>query len=529
VKTDSGYKKKWIFLGIILISGFITYILSLTASGLWYDEAIEYYFSKFVSGKVPGGFGKTSMYERILRTYQPPLYNWLMHIWLIFFDSEAGFRMAGVITTLLGAIGIFLCIDKITNYKWASFGTCLYIFSVVVAYYGLECAEYNVMLCCISWTIYFYIMCIKKQNLTSYIGFFLFACLSVYSQYGAAFLIIILYLTLVMKCIYDKNVLMLKKIVLISIIVLIVAVFPLIWFFMLPQMSSQGSASVSHIPYFKYSNVIVDFFVSIMFQFGWNFHVLGMREQIISYIQPALAGLAGIVTLIALFRKNKTLKSLIFICLWSWIIFYIAVACSFYAYNGWLPTRGTENIGGRYGVFFIPLWILTLCYGMYVFSDWLKTKASINVYKGYLVLLAIAMCTYISVEVKISYSGEILKEDIREISSVWYDNKAYEKKTLVHEWSDAVFQFYLTHNDAYQEEYQNNIINTDMWIRSAGYDELKSRFEEIGIFNIEEFYYISAVEGQEQYVSIFEKLMQDNGYKIITLWKDKSELLYLKK
>ncbi len=68
-----------------------------------------------------------------------------------------------------------------------------------------------------------------------------------------------------------------------------------------------------------------------------------------------------------------------------------------------------------------------------------------------------------------------------------------------------------------------------MWIRSAGYDELKSRFEEIGIFNIEEFYYISAVEGQEQYVSIFEKLMQDNGYKIITLWKDKSELLYLKK
>ena len=139
------------------------------------------------------------------------------------------------------------------------------------------------------------------------------------------------------------------------------------------------------------------------------------------------------------------------------------------------------------------------------------------------------MCTYISVEVKISYSGEILKEDIREISSVWYDNKAYEKKTLVHEWSDAVFQFYLTHNDAYQEEYQNNIINTDMWIRSAGYDELKSRFEEIGIFNIEEFYYISAVEGQEQYVSIFEKLMQDNGYEIITLWKDKSELLYLKK
>lgn len=529
MKNDSENKKKWFFLGIILVAGFLTYILSLTSSGLWYDEAIEYYFSKFVSGKVPGGFGKTSMYERILSTYQPPLYNWLMHIWLMFFDSEAGFRMAGVLTTLLGAIGIFCGIDKIINYKWASFGTCLYVFSTAVARYGIECAEYNLMLCCVSWTIYFYIMCLKEQKIKNYIGFFLFACLSVYSQYGAAFLVIVLYISLVIKCVKEKDLAMLKKIGIISVIIAIVAAFPLIWFFMLPQMNKQGSASVSHIPYFRNSNIIADFIISIVVQVAWNFHPSGLYNSVMYYIQPALAGAAGLVTMAVLPRKNKTLKHLAVLCICSFIIFYIAVACSFYAYNGWMPTRGTENMGKSYGMFFIPLWTVTLCYGIYIFSEWLKEKVNANIFRGYTILLAAAMCIYIAVEVKVSYSRVLFKEDIREISSVWYENKAYEKKTLVHEFSDAVFQFYLTHNDAYQEEYQDNIINTEMWIRSAGYDELKVKFEEMGIFELEEFYYICRLNDWEDYVLIFEQLMQDSGYEITTMWNGKSVFLYLKK
>ncbi len=529
MKTNSGNNKKWIFLVGILLAAFLTYILSLTSHGLWYDEAIEYYFSKVISGKVPGGFGKSTMYERILSTYQPPLYNWLMHIWLIFFDSETGFRMAGVLTTLLGAIGIFCGIDKLINYKWASFGTCFYLFSTAVAHYGTECAEYNLVLCCLSWTIYFYIMCIKEEKTKNYIGFFLFACLSVYSQYGAAFLVIVLYFSLVIRNIKNKNFKILKQIIIISVIIAVVAAFPLIWFFMLPQMNNQGSASVSHLPHFRNANIIVDFIVSIILQVAWNFHPAGMYGNIMYYIQPALVVLASIFTLAALLRKNKTLKGLAGLCICSWIIFYIAVACSFYGYNSWIQSYGTENMGERYGLFFVPLWIVTLCYGIYVFSGWLKTKLGTNIFKGYMVLLTISMCIYIGIEVKVSYSGGYFKEDIREISSVWYENKLYEKKTLVHEWSDAVFQFYLTHNDSYQEEYKNNIINTEMWIRSAGYDGMKAKFEEMGILGLEEFYYISPVQEWEENVSVFEQLMRDNGYEIKALWKGKSELLYLKK
>ena len=529
MKTNSGNNKKWIFLVGILLAAFLTYILSLTSHGLWYDEAIEYYFSKVISGKVPGGFGKSTMYERILSTYQPPLYNWLMHIWLIFFDSETGFRMAGVLTTLLGAIGIFCGIDKLINYKWASFGTCFYLFSTAVARYGTECAEYNLVLCCLSWTIYFYIMCIKEEKTKNYIGFFLFACLSVYSQYGAAFLVIVLYFSLVIRNIKNKNFKILKQIIIISVIIAVVAAFPLIWFFMLPQMDNQGSATVSHIPYFRNSNIIIDFIISIVVQVAWNFHPSGLYNSKMYYIQPALAGIAGLVTLAALLRRDKTLKHLAGLCICSWIIFYIAVACSFYAYNGWMPTRGTENMGKSYGMFFIPLWTLTLCDGIYIFTRWIKAKAGKNIFRGYTILLAAAMCIYIAIEVKVSYSGGPLKDDTREVSYAWYENKAYEKKTLVHELSDAPFQFYLTHNDSYKEEYQNNIINTEIWIRWAGYDEMRTKFEEMGILGLEEFYYINRLQEWEENTSVFKQLMQDSGYEIKALWQGKSELLYLKK
>ena len=61
---------------VILFSISCLILLSrILYSGLWYDESIEYFYSKFLNGVVPGGLGTTSMYERITSTLQPPLYN----------------------------------------------------------------------------------------------------------------------------------------------------------------------------------------------------------------------------------------------------------------------------------------------------------------------------------------------------------------------------------------------------------------------------------------------------------------------
>ena len=63
---------------------------NLTHASLWFDETIEYWYSKIMIGPLP--FENTgSMYERIMTTYQPPLYNFLMMF--IGSHTRADFKM----------------------------------------------------------------------------------------------------------------------------------------------------------------------------------------------------------------------------------------------------------------------------------------------------------------------------------------------------------------------------------------------------------------------------------------------------
>ena len=209
----------WLCWAAAFFAGLVIYSFRMTYSALWYDEVVEYFFSKFLYGNVPGSIGVTSnMYERICSTYQPPLYNVLMHIWLKFFDSEALFRFAGVLVTLLGMTGLYMGLCELSGCKWAMAGAVIYLMIPKVALYALECGEYNLMLCCEAWSLYFFIMTVRKKDNMSLALFFLFSCLSVFSQYGAAFFAAGLYIVLVLYSFTDKS--LLRKIAAMTIIII---------------------------------------------------------------------------------------------------------------------------------------------------------------------------------------------------------------------------------------------------------------------------------------------------------------------
>jgi len=109
------YKNNKLIVILIFVFFAVLYTCFCTKSSLWYDEAIEYWYSKTLSGTVPVGGTTTTMYERIVSTYQPPLYNWLMYLWLQIADTEFWFKFAGVITTIIGAIGFYQVTKEITN------------------------------------------------------------------------------------------------------------------------------------------------------------------------------------------------------------------------------------------------------------------------------------------------------------------------------------------------------------------------------------------------------------------------------
>ena len=446
-------RTKWALLSVVLIAVLIALLTQATKTGLWYDEAIEYYYSKYASGIVPGGGSTQTMYERICSTYQPPLYNWLMHIWLQIGDSEFWFRLAGILTSLAGGIGFFLAAEKLSNGRWAAVGTGCYLLTQGIATYTLQCAEYNLMLCMLCWTFFFYIAAIKEEKNSLLAGFFLFACLSVYSQYGSAFIILPLYLSLCIHFVRNKR--KIRELLILSLATAVAAVL-LVVFFLLPQIRVQGTDSVPHTPVFAWQNGFVDFFLSLKDQI---FLLYGSGGQGNWIIMPIL-GMAAVLTGLALIKSSqkKILRLLLWVCLLSWILYYIAIACSFYGYNNYIGTLGTNNIEKRYGLFLIPGGTLLLLAGVYSFIHGNPERLSGTTKKGLACILAGFGIVYCAMGVRVM-TLIMPRDDMREAAKTWYQLQAYDARTLVDGWSDPIFQFYLTHDEAYSEVYQKQIVS----------------------------------------------------------------------
>lgn len=87
-----------IVVGFAFTFFFLVTCYKLTNAPLWYDETIEYWYSKVMVGSLPWDSMNSvdshfeNMYQRIVSTFQPPLYNFLMYFWLKISSTEWWFR-----------------------------------------------------------------------------------------------------------------------------------------------------------------------------------------------------------------------------------------------------------------------------------------------------------------------------------------------------------------------------------------------------------------------------------------------------
>ena len=183
-----------ILLGGVFLLFLIISTYKLTNASLWFDESIEYWYSKIMVGELPfESSGTVNMYQRIISTFQPPLYNVLMYFWLKISDSVWWFRFFGVVMGFIGMIGLYKAIFKATGNSYlASCSVAFATFVYQLLYYWQECAEYCIMLAGLFWTLYYWIAMIKEPNRKNLIGFTISAIIPIYSQYGSAFPVVIM-------------------------------------------------------------------------------------------------------------------------------------------------------------------------------------------------------------------------------------------------------------------------------------------------------------------------------------------------
>lgn len=495
--------EKWLLIGISFTILFLMCVYKLTNASLWFDETIEFYYSKTFLGELPWDAAVDSMYKRIVSTYQPPLYNFVMYFWLKISESEWWFRFFGVVMGFIGGIGVFKSVEKLWNYRAAAVSVIVLACTKQYIYYTQECAEYTILLAGVSWLMYTWICLMEEVTPKRVMRFLLAAIISVYSQYGAVFPVAAFATVALANTFWKKSKKAIMQILVGYGTAAVFAALPLWVFFLSKQMKFQ-QASTAHV--FSVTNGRwKDAYMGLKTVIGWCF----------TYNAAGFIITAAILLLFVLiFSKKKTMQFLVVANAVCWIVYYIAVKLSFYSYG---------SFGSRYNLFFIPVWLVSIFaivgeFGT-ILRELLDKKSSQKIYNFLLErikLLYIGIC--LSIAFVFCLTGwEVLKsnwekEDIRGATDAWYNAKAYDSATLVYYGADSGFYYYCEHNSAFDENKLDNVMLMG-WNRDKAKEEYISYLNKIYNKNWPEELYIVASHCSDD-LNTLVQCFTDSGYAL---------------
>jgi hypothetical protein len=104
--TRKNYIKDILIIALILIISAIASYGRFMDDSLRFDESMEYMIShsKF-----------SDMYHLIISTFQPPLYNFVMHFWLCINDSVLWFRLSNIFFYSIGTLGLIMTVRYVVK------------------------------------------------------------------------------------------------------------------------------------------------------------------------------------------------------------------------------------------------------------------------------------------------------------------------------------------------------------------------------------------------------------------------------
>lgn len=438
----------------------------LTNAPLWFDETIEYWYSKIMFGTLPfegaGTGGSMNMYERIISTYQPPLYNFIMYFWLKVSDSEWWFRFFGVVMGFIGMLGIYNSVKKLGKSTAAASGAVLFSScTYILVYYWQECAEYCLMAGSLCWTIYFWISLMQEVSRKNIILFTMSAVIPVYSQYGALFPVSVMALTAFIYVLSKRDRKNNVDIIASYACAFVFAAVPLYIFFLKKQMAHQqgGSVSLQSISFEK--GIVQDIFSNLFVVFKCN-----MTSYYTDETTTILLAVVLLAFGIVLIKGGRLVKWIVGVNIFTWMIYYLAVKTGVYSYG---------SFGNRYNLFFVPLWIIS---GFAVFMElyeivkancFLVKKDVHIIYAGILMCFIFCFCIW-GWEAKLQ--GNWGKQDNKGAVNAWYQQNAAEKDTIVYYAADSGFAYYVRANSAYDSETEKNVVYM-YWYRDRSEDEYR--------------------------------------------------------
>lgn len=482
------------------------YIFRLTESSLAYDEGVEYWVSKSISGIAYGGASfQSNMYERICNTYQPPLYNILMFLWLKISDTEFWLKFFGVVCFFAGDIAFYLTCREFSNRLPSCAFTFLFGISHIFIYYAHEVSEYVCLFCFICWLTLFFYRVVKNFSWKNLCGYFAFAVLSIYSQYGSVFIIFGTGICLILKLMIERNRQkkkgMLFRFTICSIVSIVVFVLPLFLLFIRKQLFRRSSGLISiidHTPHYKYSNFLFDYIGSFFDVVHYFFYAPSNKILLAVFLCLFVLFLVFVVM-----KKmsNKSFYLLSLALFISWTVYYIAVRFNYYSLSY------TSGFGNRWGFAFCSLIAL-------FFVN--MTICAIDCFKLYInkkIVCFSMACSFIflmGMNMKIALKNHGIKSNVREYYNTINESEELNKLPVLTEvWQITNIMYYANHDE--DSKIRENIHQLE-WKKKITVEGVKQSFNSIFSETPKKFlfFYISPSEDGEVEIDSFKQL----GYVI---------------
>jgi 4-amino-4-deoxy-L-arabinose transferase-like glycosyltransferase len=447
------------------ISAFIYYwiisLYKLTQAPIWQDEAMEFYCSIPIKGEIRGVTKYATMYERMAYIQQqPPLYNWIMCLWLQVSEGEWWYRLSSVVFGFGAVVGLYFIVKKLCSKYAAAFSVVILSSIYIYQYYLKEASEYSMLIMILTWLIYDFILLMETANTKRLVTFVVLSILAVFTQYGAVFVVVPFAIYVFVQLCKNNE----KKLARICAMLYGIAVLfggiPLLILYIVPQSTNQVSTLFSEKEIIiERGSIFGDFLNSLMCVF--RFFAIDFDrdwEKIYALIVASMIVIA-VIMMFSLIKTQKKVLRQLFICnVFSYLLYYTITKLNIYAY-GWY--------GNRYNLFLLPFWYVMIFATLYELWIIIKEKKIATVYKASLIIMGLLYCIYGDYRV----SNHWLKMDLRTVVATWYDNDGYEVPTLLDFHQRYGFVYYFTHNDRYDESQWKNIVYNDVVGTSLADDE----------------------------------------------------------
>ncbi len=402
--------------GIVMLAALVIRFWDLNARSLWFDEAGEYWVAT-------APFGALAQSVRT-GTGDPPLYSYLLHLWLKLGSSTVWIRTLSVIASLAGVAGVMALARRVAGTRAAiAAGVMMAVLPADVRY-AQEAGQYALMVAAVAWNLVALHRLWSSPAVRAGIVWALSALVASYAYYGAVLAVAAPFLCAAIEAAVRRDGTRIRA-GLAGAGAYAVGILPLLLFILPAQMSRVVASDVSSTPPGTgFFGAVAAFFGQVLaFQFtGWPYTV-------VPAVIPVVAALLLIV-----FAARAHTRVLIWLAA-TWLVQTLSDVADIFPY------------GFRWGLILTPLLIACAAAGTSATGRWRRVATR-----------AALACLVLGAAVSLpnrSLRDALYKdrkwpwpetEDMRGVLANWTERRAPSQPTYVYYGAAPAFAYYTRGN-----------------------------------------------------------------------------------